>query len=107
MEGSGVEGLGTEVGPTATLVGRPTPYLAPPPLAQSSFLSFPQECPRRKVGRATGATFFPAQSAGGLCLKEKRPWAHTAQSLELRTYGEEEGELSLSGGSCELSLERR
>ena len=58
------------------------PYTLPsPPLAQSSFLSFPQECPRRKVGRATGATFFPAQSAGGLCLKEKRPWAHTAQSL--------------------------
>lgn len=86
---------------------RPTPYAGPPP-AQSSCgggASRPWLGP--EVGRATGATFFPALCAGGLCLKEKRPWAHMAQSLEPRTYGEEEGELSLSGGSCELSLEGR
>lgn len=35
MEGRGVEGLGTGVGPTATLVGRPTPYAGPPPLLKA------------------------------------------------------------------------
>ena len=60
--------------------GPPYPPPSPPPPLKA--LSSPAvSFPRGKVGRATGATFFPAQSAGGLCLKEKRPWAHTAQSL--------------------------
>lgn len=90
---------------------RPTPYAGPPPLLKARVEGASRPWLGPEVGRATDATFFPRRPSrreeGGLCPKEKRPWAHTAQSLESRTYGEEEGELSLSGGSCELSLEGR
>ena len=99
-----MEGLGTEVGPTATLVGRPTPYVPP---RSKLFPLLPARVPEKEGGARHWRHLLSRASAGGLCLKEKRPWAHTAQSLEPRTYGEEEGELSLSGGSCELSLEGR
>lgn len=60
----------------------PTPYAGPPP-AQSSCGGAPRAL---GSGQRWGAPLAPPspsrrEEGGGLCLKEKRPWAHTAQSL--------------------------
>lgn len=45
----GEEGLGTGVGPTATLAGRPTPYVAPPPCSKL-FPLLPARVPEKEGG---------------------------------------------------------
>ena len=50
----------------------PTPYAGPPPCSKLVWRGASRPWLGPEVGRATGATFFPALCAGGLCLKEKK-----------------------------------
>lgn len=80
-------GSGRAKGPAEPGSGRekaaspPYTLCRPPPLLKARVEGASRPWLGPEVGRATGATFFPALCAGGLCLKEKRPWAHMAQSL--------------------------